>query len=288
MSKLKKALAKADENRGFDSHRVVGGSIKPAAPDRLKSVQIEKAKSKLDISYSKTKIQKIDNHVLRNGKIFSHFHDAETIDQIKALRTQILNSLDKLHGNSFLVTSANPGEGKTFTSINLGISIAQELQRTALIVDCDLKDHAKKQHKQFAQDFFGLDITKGLSDYLLGNAEITEILLNPGIERLVIVPAGKTLSNSAELLSSPKMAALVDDFKNRYPSDRIIIYDCSALLAHTDSLVLSRYVDGILLVVEEKRTTTEQIKKAMELLKDKPVIGSIINKMRYGDTDKHR
>ena len=84
------------------------------------------------------------------------------------------------------------------------------------------------------------------------------------------------------------MALLVDDFKNRYPSDRIIIYDCSAMLAHTDSLVLSRYVDGILLVVEEKRTTTEQIRKAMELLKDKPVIGSIINKMRYGDTDKHR
>ncbi len=164
--------------------RVIGGRIKPAAPARLKSDQIEKAKSKLDISYSKTKVQKIDNNVLKNGKIFSHFHDAEKIDQIKALRTQILNSLDKLHGNSFLVTSANPGEGKTFTSINLGISIAQEMQRTVLIVDCDLKDHSKKQHKQFAQDFFGLDITKGLTDYLLGDAEITDILLNPGIERL--------------------------------------------------------------------------------------------------------
>jgi non-specific protein-tyrosine kinase len=277
MSKLKKALAKADENRGFDNRRVVGGSIKPIAPARLKSEQLEKAK--LDISYSKTKVQKIDDNVLRNGKIFSHFHDAETIDQIKTLRTQILNCLDELHGNSFLVTSANPGEGKTFTSINLGISIAQELYRTVLIVDCDLKTHTKK-HKQFAQDFFGLEITKGLSDYLLDNAEIPEILLNPGIERLVILPAGTTLPNSAELLSSPKMAALVDDFKSRYPSERIIIYDCSALLAHTDSLVMTKYVDGILLVVEEKRTSTEQIKTVMELLKDKPVIGSIINKRR--------
>ena len=76
------------------------------------------------------------------------------------------------------------------------------------------------------------------------------------------------------------MAMLADDFKNRYPSDRIIIYDCSALLAHTDSLVMTKYVDGILLVVEEKQTTTDQIKKVMELLKDKPVLGSIINKMR--------
>ena len=279
MSKLKKALAKADQNRGFENQKVIRGSIKPAAPANLKTAEVEKQKSKLDISYSKTKVQKIENNVLKKGKVISHFYDTEQIDQIKTLRTQILNSLDKINGNSFLVTSANPYEGKTFTSINLGVSIAQEMQRTVLIVDCDLKTHTKK-HKQFAQDFFGLKITNGLSDYLLGNAEIADILLNPGIERLVIVPAGTGLPNSAELLSSPKMAALVGDFKNRYPSDRIIIYDCSALLAHTDSLVMTKYVDGILLVVEEKRTSTDQIKKVMELLKDKPVIGSIINKIR--------
>jgi len=280
MSKLKKALAKADESRGLDNQKVIRGSIKPAAPVNLKTDKVEKQKSKLDISYSKTKVQKIENNVLKKGKVISHFYDSEQIDQIKTLRTQILNSLDKIQGNSLLVTSANPYEGKTFTSINLGVSIAQEMQRTVLIVDCDLKDHSKAKHKQFAQDFFGLATTKGLSDYLLGNAKITDILLNPGIERLVIVPAGTGLPNSAELLSSPKMALLVDDFKNRYPSDRIIIYDCSALLAHTDSLVMTKYVDGILLVVEEKRTTTDQIKKVMELLKDKPVIGSIINKIR--------
>ena len=279
MSKLKKALAKASESRGFDNQRVIRGGIKPTAHAKLKSDKVEKQKSNIDISYSKTKVQKVENNVLEKGRVISHFYDSEQIDQIKTLRTQILNSLDKIQGNSFLVTSANPYEGKTFTSINLGVSIAQEMQRTVLIVDCDLKTHTKK-HKQFAQDFFGLKITKGLADYLSGNAEIPDILLNPGIERLVIVPAGTTLPNSAELLSSPKMAALVDDFKNRYPTDRIIIYDCSALLAHTDSLVMTKYVDGILLVVEEKRTSIDQIKKVMELLKDKPVIGSIINKIR--------
>ena len=280
MSKLKKALAKASESRGFDSQKVIRGGIKPAALATLKTDKTEQQKSNLDISYSKTKVQKIGNNVLKKGKVISQFYDTEQIDQIKTLRTQILNSLDKINGNSFLVTSANPYEGKTFTSINLGVSIAQEMQRTVLIVDCDLKDHSKTKHKQFAQDFFGLGTNKGLSDYLLGNAEIPDILLNPGIERLVIVPAGTTLPNSAELLGSRRMAALVADFKNRYPSDRIIIYDCSALLAHTDSLVMTKYVDGILLVVEEKRTSTEQIKKVMELLKDKTVIGSIINKMR--------
>jgi len=279
MSKLKKALAKASESRGFDNQKIIRGSIKPAEPARFKTDKVAQQKSTLDISYSKTKVQKIENNILKKGKVISHFYDSEQIDQIKTLRTQILHTLEKIHGNSILVTSANPYEGKTFTSINLGVSIAQEMHRTVLIVDCDLKTHTKK-HKQFAQDFFGLPTTKGLSDYLLGNAEIPDILLNPGIERLVIVPAGTTLPNSAELLSSPKMSALVDDFKNRYPSDRVIIYDCSALLAHTDSLVMTKYVDGILLVVEEKRTDTGQIKKVMELLKDKPVIGSIINKIR--------
>jgi non-specific protein-tyrosine kinase len=280
MSKLKKALDKAQESRGRDNQKGVRGAIKAPRLARVTLDESAKMKEKLDIRYSETRVQKIENSVLKKGKIISHFYDTDKIDQIKTLRTQILNTLDKIHGNSFLVTSANPYEGKTFTSINLGVSIAQEMHRTVLIVDCDLRDHHKKKHKQFTQDFFGLGTTRGLSDYLLGNAEITDILLNPGIERLVIVPAGTTLPNSAELLGSPKMAALVDDFKNRYPSDRVIIFDCSALLAHTDSLVLTRYVDGILLVVEEKRTTTDQIKKVMELLKDKPILGSIINKTR--------
>lgn len=280
MSKLKKALAKADESRGFDNQNVIRGSIKRAVPTKLKPDEAEETKSNLDFTYSKTRVQPVDRDVLKKGKVLSHFLDDEKVDQIKTLRTQILNSLEKIQGNSFLVTSANPCEGKTFTSINLGVSIAQELHRTVLIVDCDLKDHSKKKHKQFAQDFFGLNTEKGLTDYLLGNAEIPDILLNPGIERLVIVPAGTTLANSAELLGSKKMAMLVNDFKSRYPSDRIIIYDCSALLAHTDSLVMTKYVDGILLVVEEKRTSAEQIRKVMDLLKDKPVLGAIINKMR--------
>ena len=279
MSKLKKALDKAQESRWRDNRKGTRGAIKAPTLTKVTLDEVAKLKEKLDIRYSETRVQKIENSVLKKGKIISHFHESEKIDQIKTLRTQILDSLYKLNGNSLLVTSANPYEGKTYTSINLGVSIAQELHRTVLLVDCDLKTHTKK-HKQFAQDFFGLDITKGLSDYLLVKAEITKILLNPGIERLVIVPAGTTLPNSAELLSSPKMALLVDDFKSRYPADRVIIFDCSALLAHTDSLVLTRYVDGILLVVEEKRTSTEQIKKVMELLKDKQVIGSVINKIR--------
>ena len=174
MSKLKKALAKAGESRVFDSQKVIRGGIKPAAPANLKTDKLDSQKSSLDISYSKTKVQKIENNVLKKSKVISHFYDSEQIDQIKTLRTQILNSLDKIHGNSFLVTSANPYEGKTFTSINLGVSIAQEMQRTVLIVDCDLKLHSKKKHKQFAQDFFGV---KGLISFYHFTLSLLMIML---------------------------------------------------------------------------------------------------------------
>jgi non-specific protein-tyrosine kinase len=279
MSKLKKALEKAKVERSEENAYLLKNG------NRLKSEKIASKdpipdyRCELDICYSETKVKKIDSHILKRGKIISLFHDIDKIDQIKTLRTQILNRLNDIGGNTLLITSANPHEGKTFVSINLGASIAQELDRTVLIVDADLRKH-QKHHKDFAVDFFGTDMTEGLSNYLLGQAEISDLLVNPGIDRLVLLPAGRPLTNSAELLGSPRMVRLVNDIKNRYADDRIIIFDCSSLLSCADPLVLSRYVDGILLVLEEERTTADDLKKIMELLKDKPVFGTLLNKSR--------
>jgi non-specific protein-tyrosine kinase len=162
------------------------------------------------------------------------------------------------------------------------VSIAQQLDRTVLLVDADLRKHANKHHKDFAIDFFGTDLNEGLSNYLLGQAELPDLLVNPGIDRLVLLPAGRALPNSAELLGSPRMVRLVNDIKSRYSDDRVIIFDSSSLLTSADPLVLSRYVDGVLLVVEHEKTTAEQLKKSTELLMDKPVFGTIMNKSRNG------
>jgi protein-tyrosine kinase len=277
MSKLKKALEKAKENRTSDREHFNGVKKNAIAFDHVKTKT--ECRAEVDVCYSETKIQKIDDHVLKKGKVISLFHENNKVDQIKTLRTQVLNHLNNIGGNSILVTSANPYEGKTFTAINLGVSIAQELDRTVLLVDADLRKHSK-HHKDFATDFFGTDMTEGLSNYLLGQAEIPEILINPGINRLVLLPAGRSLPNSAELLGSPRMVMLVNDIKNRYSDDRIVIFDGSSILECADPLVLSRYVDGILFVVEQEKTTTDELKKSMELLKDKPVFGTIMNKSR--------
>ena len=281
MSKLKKALEKAKEARSQERQIPEKDVLINKRKIKQVSDNLKECRPELNIRYSDTKIKKIDDQVLKRGKVISLFHDLEKVDQIKTLRTQVLNKLKELGGNSLLITSANPYEGKTFTAINLGVSIAQELDRTVLILDCDLKNHTNfNHHKNFGKDFFGTRMDEGLSNYLLEQAELQDLLINPGIERLVLLPAGRPLSNSAEMLGSPRMEMLVNEIKCRYPLDRIVIFDSSSLLTSADPLVLTRYVDGLIVVVEEEKTTTEDLKKVTELIKDKPVIGTVMNKTK--------
>ena len=283
MSKLKKALEKAKEGRDSKSQNTTQTSI-----DHPEELKIEPGKenlkfddncSALDVCYTHTQVKKIDDRLMKKGKIFSLFHEYQITDQIKSIRTQIINKLKEVGGNSLMVTSSNPGEGKTFTAINLGVSIAHELNKTVLLIDADLRKPTK-DHKDFASDFFRARINKGLSDYLLNGSKIPDLLINPGIERLVLLPGGKALANSAEFLGSTRMENMIKEMKDRYKDDRIIIIDTPSMLTSADPLVISKYVDGILLVIEENRTTTEQLKNTMQLLQDKPVFGSVINKVR--------
>jgi len=280
MSKIKKALEKAKEARqtdGFPFAQENKGELKALRSETEKRELLEGAEVK--INYSQTKICQLDPCVLKQNKVFSLFEESKTTDQMKILRTQLLNKLEEIGGNSFLVTSAYPGEGKTFISINLGVSIAQELDRTVLLVDADLRNPSFN-HCSFSKDFWGVDFDTGLSDYLTGKSDIPDLLLNPGIKKLTILPGGKALSNSAELLGSSKMESLVKEMKDRYRGDRIIIFDSPAILTCSDALVLSRYVDCVLLVVEEEKTSGDDLKRVMELLKDTPIAGTVLNKSK--------
>lgn len=278
MSRIKEVLEKANEKTHFDGR----GFFKDTehAPAILKPVTVKAHEFAPDIQieYSETKVHDVDLKTLLKNKVFSHSYIDGITDHFKLLRLQILNQLDEIGGNSLLITSANPGEGKTFTTINLGMCLAQEFSRTVLLVDADLKNPTNR-HYDFAADFFSLSVSKGLADYLLGQAEISEILLNPGIQKLTILPAGRPLPNSAELLGSHKMITLIEEMKKRYPSDRIILFDSPSLLC-ADPLVLSRYIDGVLLVVEQEKTTAQELYSTMELLKDCRIIGTVLNKSK--------
>lgn len=287
MSKLKKAMARAKAEREMDPEFFPSQSESMEPPAESHPAPVEKASAveqdtcgdNFSVAYSRTRVQTVDPAVLKQNKIISLFHDERMTDHMKTLRTQVLNSLEKVGGNSLLITSPNPGEGKTFMAINLGISIAQEMDHTVMIVDADLRKPAKG-HFNFSNDFFGIKPDMGLSDYLLGKAEIPDLLVNPGIDKLTILPAGLPMANSAEHLGSPRMEALVKEMRERYCDDRIVIFDSPALLTSADPMVFSRAMDGVLLVAEAERTTPDDINRCVELLSGCTIVGTVFNKAR--------
>ncbi len=272
MSRLKKALEKAKEARGeflkgADRAEKPG---EPAAPAPGTSPAAPRA-AQVAPKYTETRVVGIDLEKLRSRSVICMCTEDEG-DRVKILRTQILNLLKEPGQNTLLVTSARPGEGKTVTSINLAISLSHQMDRTVLLVDADLR-------KPSIHDYLGLGKTRGLTDYLTSDADLSELLINPGIEKWVILPAGKPLTNSAEMLGSPRMESLVKELKHRYP-DRFIIFDCSSVLTSADPLVFSRYVDGVLLVVEAEKTRKDDLARVLEMMKDRPIVGTVYNKYR--------
>ena len=150
------------------------------------------------------------------------------------------------------------------------MAIAREVHRTVLLADLDLRHPSVHR-------FFGLEPHHGIIDFLLDDVPISEILIHPGIDHLVILPGGRVVQNSSEILASPRMMDLVDDLKQRYAS-RIVIFDLPPLLSTADTLAFAPYVDCVLLVVEDGRTTKEELLAATELLANANLLGTVLNR----------
>lgn len=220
--------------------------------------------------YTQTRIQSTQKSQLQENRIISGFKPGEWLETYKMLRTRCLQAMDANDWNTLAITSPGKDTGNSLTAANLAISIAMELNRSVLLVDANFQNPS-------ICNLFGIKAETGLSDYLLNDTPIHEMLINPDMDRLVLLPAGKDLINSTEMLRSPKMIRLVNELKNRYPS-RIIIFDMPPLLSQADALGFSPYVDCVLLVVEEGQTKTEELKQAASLLKEINVLGTVLNK----------
>lgn len=226
--------------------------------------------SEVNPVYCQTRTEMVDKNLLKRNRVVSFFNNGAIADQLKILDAQVLDKLNEINGNSLIITSPGSGEGKTLTSINLAVSFSQKVDKTVMLIDADLR--APSIH-----NVLGINVNKGLSDFLLGEAAIPELLINPGIAKMVFLPGGRPIENSTSLLGSPKMKMFVDEIKTKY-QDRLIIFDSPSILSSADTLVFSSFVDGIILVAEAEKTTAKDIGKAVELLKDKPLIGTVFNK----------
>jgi len=190
-------------------------------------------------------------------------------EQYKKLRARILKATVENCQNTIMVTSPDMNEGKTTTAVNLAVAIASEVDYTVLLVDADLK-------KPTVHKYLGLEPEYGLSDYLTSKVELPDILIKTGLGKLVFLPAGKSPENTAELLSSERMKRLVQELKRRY-KDRYVIFDSAPILVTSDSLALSNYMDGILLVIQAARTTPETASHALSLINGSNILGVVFN-----------
>ena len=173
--------------------------------------------------------------------------------------------------NLVLVTSALPGEGKTFCAVNLAISIALEMDRTVLLVDADVA-------KPSVPQALGLEPGKGLMDVLLDRRiDPAEVLLKLDVGKLTLMPAGTAQKHATELLASDAMRELLHEMADRY-HDRIIIFDSPPLLAASEAGVLASQVGQIVVVVEAGKTSEGVLKDALGRIDSSKVTGLLLNK----------
>jgi protein-tyrosine kinase len=177
------------------------------------------------------------------------------------------------NGNLVVVTSALPGEGKTFCAINLAMSIAMEKDHTVLLVDADVA-------RPSVLKVLGLGATPGLMDVLLSeHTSLPDVILRTNIPNLALLPAGRANKHATELLASQAMSALLADIGQRYP-DRIIIFDSPPLLLTTEANVLAAQMGQVVMVIESETTTQAAVREALRRIDNCPHINLICNKAR--------
>jgi succinoglycan biosynthesis transport protein ExoP len=188
-------------------------------------------------------------------------------ESYKTIRTAILLSQSARPPRNLLVTSISPGEGKTATSVNLARTIAQS-EHPVLLIDSDLR-------KPRIHNIFGLEASTGLSTYLAGASDADSILREVA-PHLTVIPAGPVPPNPSELLGSSMMKDLLQVVSGKYD---FIIWDSSPLLTVTDSLILSKVLDGTLVVTKAGVTTYEGLQRGLKSLRDiqSPFLGIVIN-----------
>jgi protein-tyrosine kinase len=220
-----------------------------------------------------TRVVEVDPRHLESERVLPSGAAGVNGAPYKMLRTQVLRRLDKLAVNSLAVVGAATDTGKTLTAINLAIAIAADPERTALLVDLDLR--RPSIHRRF-----GVEPTVGIDDCLRRSAPLSEAMLRlAGYHRLAILPARERTLDSSELLSTRRTEEMITEMRSRY-RDRILVFDLPPVLQADDALAFAPHVQAVLIVVGEGRTRRDDLLRTVELLRDLPIIGTVLNGTR--------
>ena len=220
--------------------------------------------------YTVSRAVTLDREKMAANRCVAADPQSQQIECYRVLRTRILHRTARKGGNTVMITSSGPGEGKTLTSINLALTFAKAFGQTVLLVDADLR-------MQNIHETLGYKSPKGLVEHLLDGCPVSELMVWPRIEKLTVISGGRTIGESSELLGSPGMATLVEEMKNRYP-DRNVLFDAPPVLACADATCLAPLVDHIVFVVEADRTSARDVERALKLLPKEKILGLVLNR----------
>lgn len=295
MSTIEKALQKRKSMQSSKDKTTIEAAAEKTEQDKTLEVEATKSTEEVNLETkaetkvkpkvaSKTKkVTKPTKSILkipRNHTGFVSNTGRQVInEEFRAVKRKILSnafgpiSKTLTNSNIVMVSSPNPNEGKTFTAINLALSIAYEQDKTVLLVDADVL-------RPSVMNTIEQPFENGLMEYLLGEVDdLGEVIYNTDLDTLRIIPAGKTHHLSTELLASEKMLETVNEFATRYP-DRVVIIDTPPLLGINETVVLANLAGQAVIVVQEGKTSLTRISQAVEHLSPDMAKGFVINKAR--------
>lgn len=221
-------------------------------------------------TYTHSRAVQLDPILMEDNRCIAFSSKLPEGEAYRLLRTKILQRAHEKGGNTLMVTSALPGEGKTLTAINFAFTVAREFRQTVLLVDCDLR-------QQNVYRVLGIRSEKGLVDYLLDQCPVNDLIIWPGVEKMTLISGGRTLEGSSELLGSPRMKELMEEMKTRY-SDRFVIFDVPPVLSAADALAFVPLVDHVVMVVHAGKTPLPDVKKALDMLPREKILGVVLNR----------
>lgn len=229
---------------------------------------------------NRSRMVEIESEVLRRAGIVSPLAQRSQIaDQFRLVKRPLISNLMGQgasvirNRNLIMVTSALPGEGKTFTAINLAMSMATELDHTVLLVDADVS-------RPSVMSVLGLSSGPGLLDLVMDESlDLSSTLLKTNIDKLTLLPSGTPHLRATELLASEAMAKLLSEMAGRY-ADRIIVFDSPPLLLATESPVLASHMGQIVVVVQAEKTLRSDVEHALSTIESCPVKLMLLNQAR--------
>jgi capsular exopolysaccharide synthesis family protein len=263
MDKITKALEQARQKR-----HSLGSEVRAAEPANAR-VARQHTETVLDRPAKTIKSFHPDISFLENHRILNKDSSEDIIQPYKVLRTRLMHIMKEKGWTNIAVTSPNKNEGKSTVAINLAISIAASQNNNAALLDLDLWEPTVHTYFDYAPEV-------GLEAYFEKNQSLESLLVTPEMDGLAIAPASRPLKESSEYLSTGKSIELLSDAKSIMP-DTIVVADLPPLLVSDDAISFFPYVDAVLLVIREGKTTKHDIEQALELLENVNIAGIILN-----------